>query len=1094
MASSKTREQVEFIPSGFFALRTPLLSFDELVAWSDGLEASASLSDSACLEQALAADHAKLHHRLERLMSRPEVREALFVASPHLEESIDVWLRDPESDRGKGLEQAMARYFLRMAGRATPFGLCAGCSVGHIGDATRLVLDARSGWKRYTRLDMDYLSTLTDALASDPKLREVFSYRPNSSLYRAAGRLRYAESRIEPKEQERTRSYRLVAVEETDALNAVLTHARDGASFAQLASAIVDQEISLEEAEGYVATLIESQILVPDIRLSVTGTEATQSLIEQFTGHAESAPVAAVLAKVHDQLAGMDEAGLGNAPEEYRRAAALLADFPAPVQLSRLVQVELIKPALELTLGRSVLAEISRGVQLLHRITRSPRSEPDELTRFREAFAARYEQRLVPLTEALDGEIGIGFPVSDNTHDQESPLLKDLAFPSQRAETVRWDEREKMLLRKIDNALIEDRHEIVLEKDDLEIMSTPDPLPLPDSFAVIAVVESNSEAALAAGAFCVLLSEIRGPSGAVLLGRFCHADPALREQVQRHLRAEEAPYPEAIFAEIVHLPEGRIGNVVARPVLRAYEIPYLGHSGIAPDRQIPVTDLYLRTDGNRLELYSARLGREVIPRLTSAHNFAWRGIPIYRFLGSLQYQNAPPPNWSWGALESAPFLPRLTSGKLVLSRARWRADKKELRSLGEQRGAAQFHAFQKWRAARRLPRFVALADGDNELPLDLDNLLCVETLIDRVKTRDEATLMELFPAPDSLCARGPEGRYVHQLVVPFVRTAPAPRPSSSKIDIQSSCKIDKKSRSFPPGSEWLYMKLYTGTATADRILCETVAPLVRQLLGSGAVDRWFFIRYGDPDWHVRLRFHGKPKILHETVMPAVNSAVAPLLSDGRLWRIQYDTYEREIERYGGLEGMLISEELFQIDSETVLEILDQLEPGDAGSEERWRLTLRGIDALVTDLGLDLPTKAKVLKKVRTEFAREFKVDSPFKDQLSERFRKERKSLEALLDPAQGADNALAPGFEIFHRRSARLSPIVARLKELEQAGRLTMSILELSPSYIHMHVNRLLRSAQRAHEVVLYDFLARLYESRIARSKAYRPASQSNAI
>ena len=47
-----------------------------------------------------------------------------------------------------------------------------------------------------------------------------------------------------------------------------------------------------------------------------------------------------------------------------------------------------------------------------------------------------------------------------------------------------------------------------------------------------------------------------------------------------------------------------------------------------------------------------------------------------------------------------------------------------------------------------------------------------------------------------------------------------------------------------------------------------------------------------------------------------------------------------------------------------------------------------------------------------------------------------------------------------------------------------MSILELSPSYIHMHVNRLLRSVQRAHEVVLYDFLTRLYESQIARSKA----------
>ena len=35
-----------------------------------------------------------------------------------------------------------------------------------------------------------------------------------------------------------------------------------------------------------------------------------------------------------------------------------------------------------------------------------------------------------------------------------------------------------------------------------------------------------------------------------------------------------------------------------------------------------------------------------------------------------------------------------------------------------------------------------------------------------------------------------------------------------------------------------------------------------------------------------------------------------------------------------------------------------------------------------------------------------------------------------------------------------------------------------------MHANRLLRSEQRAHELVLYDFLARLYESQLARTSA----------
>ena len=45
---------------------------------------------------------------------------------------------------------------------------------------------------------------------------------------------------------------------------------------------------------------------------------------------------------------------------------------------------------------------------------------------------------------------------------------------------------------------------------------------------------------------------------------------------------------------------------------------------------------------------------------------------------------------------------------------------------------------------------------------------------------------------------------------------------------------------------------------------------------------------------------------------------------------------------------------------------------------------------------------------------------------------------------------------------------------------LTVPIIELAPSYLHMHGNRLLRSGQRAHELLLYDLLARQYESELA--------------
>ncbi len=39
-----------------------------------------------------------------------------------------------------------------------------------------------------------------------------------------------------------------------------------------------------------------------------------------------------------------------------------------------------------------------------------------------------------------------------------------------------------------------------------------------------------------------------------------------------------------------------------------------------------------------------------------------------------------------------------------------------------------------------------------------------------------------------------------------------------------------------------------------------------------------------------------------------------------------------------------------------------------------------------------------------------------------------------------------------------------------------------------MHINRMIRSAARAHELVLYDFLYQLHESRAARArKGARP-------
>ncbi len=1075
---SPEREKGGFVPSGFFAFRTPLLAFDEFLAWCEGLEAGATIGDSALLEPALAADRKRLRERLRALFERPLLRDALFLASPDLDDSFGVWIREPESERGARVERALVRYFSRMTARPTPFGLFAGASLGAVGPDTDLVISERSAYTRHSRLDMDYLFALAEAIGRDPLARPHLRLLPNSSLYRAAGRVHYVEARVEGKD----RTHHLVAAEDSDELQAVLARAASGASADELVETVRGADVSEAEAAQYIVELIEAQILRADLELSVTGPEPVESLAAQLCGLPETEAVGARLEEVRAELAAIDAAGPGADPARYRAVARRLEGLPAPAELNRLFQVDLVKPSPDARLGGAVLDELVRGVELLRRLT-SARSDGD-LERFRDAFRERYEAREVPLVEALDDEAGIGFPPREPGSSDAGPLLKGLALGKVETPTTPWGAREKALLARLAETISGSGAEISLDSERLGDLGLAEPLALPPSFAVMATVAAASREDVAAGRFRIVLQGLDGPSGARLLGRFCHADPHLEERVRQHLRAEEALDPEAIYAEVVHLPEGRLGNILARPVLREHEIPYLGRSGAPADRQVPVHDLLVSVEEGQIVLRSRRLDCRVIPRLTTAHNYAWKGLPLYRFLCDLQSQGAARGlGWDWGPLASAPFLPRVVCGRLVLALAQWNAGGEELKALAAEQGARRFEAVRQWRLRRGVPRIVVVADGDNRLPVDLENVLSVESFVHLVKDRPEARLTEMFPGPDELCARGPEGRFVHDLIVPFTRAA-GPRTAVTDAPAPRSAvqRLPPVVRVFPPGSEWLYAKLYAGAATGDRLLLDLVEPIVRSALDSGAADRWFFLRYADPVGHLRVRLHGDPSRLLGEVLPALHAATAPALADGRIAKVQLDTYEREVERYGGPAGIDVVEQIFQADSEAVLEILGMLEEGDAGADERWRLTLRGMDSLLDDFGLDFARKRDLVEQSRAGLAREQGgSQTEARRSLGERFRKESKSLERLLDRTSDAESSLAPGLAVLGARSARIAPRIRELGENETAGRLTRPAADIVGSIVHMHVNRMLRSAQRTQELVLYDFLARLYTSRALR-------------
>ncbi len=1037
-------------PSGFFCLRTHLLPFDTLREWSGA---------------------GRLREGLQDLVRRPEVREALFVASPALDEVIDLWIRAPETDQGRRAERSLVKYLSRMAARPTPFGLFAGVASGEVGATTRFSVAPPNECRRHTRLDNEFLFALAEAVTKDAEVRARARYFPNDSLAFTAGHGRYTEARVEGE----SHGFHLVGVPEAPELRAVLALASRGATRAELAQTLVDSETTIGETEQYIDEMIESQLLLPDIGLQVTGSAPALALAQQIDGIPAVRRVTEGLRAACDSLAQIDHHGLGNEPARYRAIATGLEALPAKVTLARLFQVDLVRPEAG-TLGPGVVAEMRRGIELMHRITPTPIDQT--LSRFKQAFVERYEGREVPLLEALDEEVGLGgdlWPGSD-----PSPLLKNLPLESEKAPTMTWDARARWMAHCAGESLRRGDLEWSLSAQDLERLAAPAPGSLPDSLAVMATIGAESEAAIDRGDFSLRLHHVEGPSGARLLGRFCHVDPQLSHQVRSHLREEEASEPAAVYAELVHLGEGRIGNILLRPVLREYEITYLGRSGAPFERQIPVSDLLVRVTEGRITLRSARLNREVIPRLTSAHNFG-NSLAPYRFLCHLQSQGCVSGLWwTWGGLEALPFLPRVRSGRLVLALARWRIDKGTTREFTRGSEVDRARTWQAWRTAHRLPRWIALKEHDNRLPIDLDNPLSVDCLLHEFNSEEDAILEELWPTPDQLVARGPEGAYHHELIVPFVRipsVAAVPRLGPSMA------LGNPVTRRFPPGSEWLYVKLYVGPAMADDLLREIVGPVSRRLIQAGTVKRWFFVRYNDPDFHLRWRLAGATDRLMQRAWPEIQGALEEALRTSTVRRLQVDTYEREVERYGGAEAALLAEELFHADSEAVVELLELLEPGDAGLDERWRLALRGADQLLDDVGLTLPEKLRVIEERAKHFGSVPEPDATLRHQLTARFRELRADLEQLLDRAKDGESLPLPGFGVLNGRSERLRTICASLRALNESGRLEGRLTDIAGSYIHMHLNRVLRGAPNDHEVVVYDFLRRLYRSKAARSR-----------
>jgi thiopeptide-type bacteriocin biosynthesis protein len=323
--------------------------------------------------------------------------------------------------------------------------------------------------------------------------------------------------------------------------------------------------------------------------------------------------------------------------------------------------------------------------------------------------------------------------------------------------------------------------------------------------------------------------------------------------------------------------------------------------------------------------------------------------------------------------------------------------------------------------------------------------------------------------------RGPEGAFRTELVVPFVRTgaAAAERPATAS-------EVQPPPRPYIVGDDWLYAKIYAEPATADRILREVVGPFVGRQRAEGHAQAWHFIRYADPDWHLRVRIHGAGPVLVGRLVPALHDALSPLIERGAVRRLVLDTYEPETARYGGPVGMRLAERLFDIDSDAVLALLGALGPN-APCGPRWRVVLAGVDSLLRVLEVPVEMRIRSLVSFRDSLLEELADHQTLRRTLGERYRTEHGWVEGVV---LGGGVAFEPWGAAMEFRAESLRPFAAAVRDAQDSGRLTRATVDLALSYAHMFANRVLPSVARPQELVVYDFLARAYRTAIECGKA----------
>ncbi|GAA3801542.1 lantibiotic dehydratase [Cellulomonas soli] len=965
---------------------------------------------------------------LRALFDAPGFSGATRLANPLVAEILDRARNEGTIELGPLLK--LTRYLVRSCTRTTPFGLFSGVSWartdGGGGSGQLLAGEVLHG---RARLDSGVLMTAA---------RERVATRSADLTIRRNDLATLAQHRVwlPLADAYGDADRRSLSVQVTPPLALVFDKVGDGTTLGELRSVLADAYPTQapEALDRFLGELLDTNILVSSERMQARGDG----------GVPPWAP--------RDWRVAVAEA-LDDLPGHVGRQ-----DDPVLRAVERTMTWDRAKPVLHVdsalqSNGPLVVPQPCRGLAeevadtLLRLDTTS--CYPPHLTAYAKTFAEEYGAGArVPLLHLLCEETGLGPPDTYSYPSREFPL----AEPTEDRTSISLS-RVALLQSWISQSLTAGGTEIDLSDADLEFfaessISVRDVRPLaPASDVCFTPVQGPGEDWTA-----VCSTVPSGPPGS-FVGRFWDV---VDQDGQCALRLAAGVWGRALpgvdVAELTYLPTlAKAMNVATRAVVQKYEIPVNVEPSVPAEQVVPLDGICVGVRDSMLVLWDGRTGREIVAVQSSLLNLRMAPNAVRFLLECSFHRFRPVSGFDWGNLEwAAPFLPRLRHGRVVVRPASW-----SLRAAPELRAgtALTFTQFEQavvaWRARWRVPRHVFLTREDNRLHLDLDRRASLFDLWWSWKSDHESQVCvsEVLPGVSDGILRDTEERpYSADVVLTVERSDLPDRAAPGERSAPVPRLVDERARTDWFGREYVYGKLYGPRGLQDDVI-QSLAQDPRW-----ADLEYFFIRYGDPAPHLRLRLSSAGAGgLNEIVDLAARMRDAGLVRDLVLM-----PYRQETDRYGGPGCIRAAESVFAASS-------------------RWVAGRTTGPVPLTSLLVRAATDIDVLARV-------------FLPELKER----REFAATLAGPTAGGGDWRTVGPDLWAALGAAAPTTIvdaclrldASLESAAAAGTLTSSRRDVISSVLHLHCNRL--GVPRIDEQRVYGLWRRALDRAVAQLRGQR--------